>query len=57
VFFQTQKNGATGALAGQFDDRVMSRAIVAQIPKMLTPKAVVEAESYAGARTFAPVRW
>ncbi len=57
VFYQTQKNGATGAPSGQFDDRVMSRAIAVQMRKMLPPKAVVETESYAGAGTFAPVRW
>ena len=57
VFYQTMKNGATGAPAGQFDDRVMSRAIAVQMRKHLMAKVVVEAESCAGAGTFAPVRW
>ncbi len=57
MFYQTQKNGATGAPAGQFDDRVMSRAIAVQMRKQLPSRVVLEAEEYAGAGTFAPVRW
>jgi hypothetical protein len=56
VFYQTRPDGSTGAPAGGWDDRVMSRAIAVQMRRYL-PARQREEESYSGAGTFAPVRW
>ncbi|MCC2671918.1 MAG: hypothetical protein K0Q72_4389, partial [Armatimonadetes bacterium] len=39
TFYQVLKDGSTGAPAGKWDDRVMSRAIAVQMLKHLPPKA------------------
>jgi hypothetical protein len=39
TWYQTLKDGSTGAPAGKWDDRVMSRAIAVQMFKHLPPKA------------------
>jgi hypothetical protein len=56
VFYQTGKDGRTGAPSGGFDDRVMSRAIAVQMRKFLPARVEREREE-AGAGTFAPLRW
>jgi hypothetical protein len=56
VFYQTGRDGSTGAPAGQHDDRVMSRAIAVQMRKHLAARFVVE-EAGEGPGVLAPVRW
>lgn len=56
VFYQTQKDGSTGAPSGQWDDRVMSRAIAVQMRKFL-PVRQVASEEEVGVGTLAPLRW
>lgn len=44
VFYQTNKDGSTGAPSGKFDDRVMSRAIMVQMRKRLPSKPTQESK-------------
>ena len=56
VFYQTRKDGSTGAPENQWDDRVMSRGIAVQMRKYL-PGRVAQEEERGGRGTLAPQRW
>lgn len=58
TFYQTKKDGSTGAPSGQWDDRVISRAIAVQMLRHLPAKWGDEKSDFDGPSTaFSASRW
>lgn len=56
--YQIKPDGSTGAPAGQWDDRVMSRAIAAQMLQRLPGRVEIDGPEFdEGCGTLAPRRW
>lgn len=57
TFYQTLKDGKTGAPSGQWDDRVMSRAIAAQMLKRVPARISHDFDDDGPSGTFAARSW